>query len=264
MTLNRFRAQLQSRVKLLDMLINQKEKAVKAAPPGRMIISNSCKVQYFRIDEKTGEHIYISKKNIEIIKGLAQKAYDTNVLNNAYKEKEMLENLLKKYPTITMEEYFETLSDERKKLISPVWLPNEDYIRRWQRAPYIQKRGIDNEQCFLTNRGEHVRSKSEKIIADRLNDRNIPYRYEAELILEDGSVIHPDFTLLNMRTRTEVYLEHCGMMDNPKYANQAVRRINLYTRNGILLGDRLWITMETDQVPLDVSLLDKVINQALS
>ena len=54
------------------------------------------------------------------------------------------------------------------------------------------------------------------------------------------------------------------MMYNPKYANLAVRRINLYTRNGILLGDRLWITMETDQVPLDVSLLDKVINQALS
>ena len=111
---------------------------------------------------------------------------------------------------------------------------------------------------FKTNKGEYVRSKSELIIADRLSGLGIPYRYEAELILGD-TVIHPDFTILDIKHRREVYFEHFGMMDNPKYATSAVQRINLYNRNNIVLGDRLFFTVETDSVPLDTEIVDNTL-----
>ena len=263
MSLNRFRTQLVSRIKLLNMLIAQKESAVKKAPSGKMIVSSHANVQYFMVNEENNERIYISKSNIDLIKRLAQKSYDENVLKNAIKERKILERLLKNYPDTTMEEYYETLDVKRRKLVAPVWLPDDEYIRKWQEKPFIRKKCDDIEKCFLTNRGEYVRSKSEKIIADRLYERNIPYRYEAELVLNSGDVVHPDFTLLNMKTRTEVYLEHCGMMDNPGYANSTVKRIRLFSRNGIVVGDKLWLTFETEQIPLDVSVLDAVINKAL-
>ena len=266
MSLNRFRGQIQSRIRLLDMLIKKKEHALERLPSGNIIIyHNACQgIQYYKIDPKTGTRTYIPKANVELIKALAQKNYDARVLKSALKEKELLEKLMNRYPTVTMEEYYETLDEERRKLVSPVWLPDEEFIKRWQEAPFKQKRCVDKEQCFLTNRGEYVKSKSEKIIADRLNERNIPYRYEAELVLDEGVIIHPDFTLINMKTRNEVYLEHLGMMDNPGYANKAVKRIRLYSRNGIVLGDRLWITLESEQVPLDLSVVDAVVDRALN
>lgn len=45
-----------------------------------------------------------------------------------------------------------------------------------------------------------------KIIADKLNNLGIPYRYEYPMILEGNIRIHPDFTILKMPERKEVYL----------------------------------------------------------
>ena len=99
-----------------------------------------------------------------------------------------------------------------------------------------------------------MRSKSEILIADTLTDMNIPYLYEKPLTL--GSVtIHPDFTILQVHTRRVLFLEHFGMMDDPDYVDTAIARIYLYIQHGVLPGDRLLLTFETKNSPLNTKLL---------
>ena len=55
---------------------------------------------------------------------------------------------------------------------------------------YSIKAGEDIE--ILTEKGESVKSKSEKIIADKLNMMNIPYCYEVPLYLKGYGYVKPD------------------------------------------------------------------------
>lgn len=258
MGLNRFRERIQARINTLDNLIKRKEKVLKNTPIGAFYICRRRQyVQYYLIDEQ-GTKSYISKDKMDLIKSLAQRDYDRDVLELAINEKALLEHLLSKYPKVTMEEYYESLVDSRRELINPIWLTDQEFIERWGRTPFESKKSDASEFGIVTNKGERVRSKSEKMIADRLTQLGIPYRYEAKLVLKDGTVIHPDFTLLDMRRRCEVYLEHWGRMDDADYAENAVKRMRLYERNGIIGNDRLLMTFETYKVPLDVSILDRL------
>ena len=74
---------------------------------------------------------------------------------------------------------------------------------------YYQGKPFDASLPKLyTSREERVRSKSEIIIADTLSRESIPYRYECPLHIPDVGNIYPDFTVLNVAKRKELYWEH--------------------------------------------------------
>ena len=56
-----------------------------------------------------------------------------------------------------------------------------------------------------------------------------------------------------------MYLEHLGMMDNVDYASNAIIKINTYEKAGYMLGDKLLLTYETSNRPLDTKLVEKVL-----
>lgn len=113
-------------------------------------------------------------------------------------------------------------------------------------------------QVFVTEKGERVRSKSEKIIADKLYMMGIPYRYEYPLVLNNGVIVYPDFTILRMPRRQEVYLEHFGMMDDMNYVDTTLFKINSYEKNDIYLGVNLFITYETSRQPFNTKKLNEM------
>ena len=110
-------------------------------------------------------------------------------------------------------------------------------------------------------KGERVRSKSEKIIADALEREDIPYRYEYPVCLSGDLYIYPDFMVLNKRTRKEYFLEHFGMMDNPEYAEKMIRKIEEFEKNGIFPGEKLLMTFETRNRPLNTTVFEKIIQE---
>ncbi len=141
----------------------------------------------------------------------------------------------------------------------PIELPDDEYIAQWQAYEYEKKPFRDNDTEFYTDLGERVRSKSEIIIANTLLKMKIPYRYECPLRLQNGVWIYPDFTVLRMRDRRELYLEHLGMMDDLTYCESAMRRITQYEMNGLYPGDRLLLTHETRREPLNLKLLERIL-----
>ena len=73
-----------------------------------------------------------------------------------------------------------------------------------------------------------MRSKSELNIADTLYKMEIPYKYKCPFVLMNGRTVHPDFTILDIVNRREIYWEHRGMMDDRMYLKQSVQRIKEY------------------------------------
>lgn len=75
--------------------------------------------------------------------------------------------------------------------------------------------------------------------------------------------MYPDFSFLSRRLRTEVYLEHEGRMDDPIYAQAAIKKINTYESNGIFVGERLILTFETSTTPLSTKVIERKLERYL-
>lgn len=84
-------------------------------------------------------------------------------------------------------------------------------------------------------------------------------RREYPLIIEGSRKVYPDFTILKMPERKEVYLEHFGKLDDKEYADMAIFKLNSYERNGIYLGINLFITYETSKRPINARALDEML-----
>lgn len=109
-----------------------------------------------------------------------------------------------------------------------------------------------------------MRSKSEKILADKLYAMNIPYVYEIPLYLRGYGDVRPDFMVLNKRTRKEYYWEHLGMMDDREYCEKTIRKIECYEKNGIFPGKNLLLTYETEMHPLNGRVVEEIIREYLA
>lgn len=244
---------LEAREKQLLQLKKEKETALVAAPEGSLrVCSSGNRTQYYhRKDPKDFNGIYIRGNEIPIARDLAQKDYDKKVLQAAEKELSAIRKYLSNYPKVNAEQIYEKLHEKRQELIEPIRESEEQYIRKWESVKY-QGKGFNEEMPeFYTAKGERVRSKSELIIANLLNGEGIPYRYEYPIHLKGMGKIYPDFTVLNVRMRKEMYLEHLGMMDDPSYAERALQKIATYEQNGIFTGEKLILTYETRKKPIN-------------
>ena len=115
----------------------------------------------------------------------------------------------------------------------------------------------------LTEKGERVRSKSEKILADYFYRNKIAYKYECPLHLKGYGIVYPDFTFLSRKTKQEIYWEHDGRMDDPGYAQNAVRKILAYEENGIYPGESLILTFETEKNVLNTRIIERLVHRYL-
>ena len=137
-------------------------------------------------------------------------------------------------------------------------------VEEWERVTY-QGNPFDEQDTseFFSDKGERMRSKSEVLIANSLFHRGIPYKYEYPIILNNGKIRYPDFTILNMKRRKVFYWEHLGKMGDNDYVIRNVRKISEYGKSGIVLGDKLLLTMETESIPLSTKDIENVINVIL-
>lgn len=252
---------LAARKNYLAQLEKTAEKQLEEAPEGKLRISrNRGKIQYFyrqHSTDKAGR--YILQENKELAEKLAQKSYDEEFLQSIREETAAIDAYFRKVPKHMPEEIYDQMNEERRKLVNPLIEQDEAFAERWQNKPYTGKELDDREGGFLTDKGEKVRSKSEMIIANQLAKAGVPYHYEEPLLLKGVGMIHPDFTVLNIRRRKVFYWEHLGMMDDENYAERAIHRIAMYQKNGYFLGDDLILTSETNNYPIKVEQIATMI-----
>lgn len=242
------------------------QKALEVALPGTLrFCKHGAKTQYYhRTNPKDTSGIYIPQKNLSLARNLAQKDYDKKLLCSIEKELNAIQKYLSTYPELNAENIYDSLHEERKKLVTPLFESDEDFLQKWKAVEYEGKGFKDDSPEFYTANGERVRSKSELIIADLLSKEGIPYRYEYPIYLKGYGRIYPDFTTLNVKTRKEILWEHLGMMDDSAYVEKALQRISLYEQNGYFPGENLILTYETQKTPLSSKIIRLMIKKYLT
>ena len=253
----------EKRLETLNQILTEKEKNIAKYPNGTIHIIHRNNIPQFYLRKKTTEtpgH-YISKSDPELIRTFLQKSYDKKILKYIVKEISALKKLLKSCNNVETDIRlaYSAYSDEIKQFLSPIDCSDEDYAKKWLAIPYKAKEIPISPDSLFSEKGEQVRSKTELNIANALFKYNIPYKYECPLILKNGQVIHPDFTILNVSKRKIIYWEHRGMMDDRTYARHSVSRIKEYQHNGIYLGDNLIITEEISDSKLGTIEIKEII-----
>lgn len=250
----------------LEKIIHTSQRELKNAPEGTLRLSTSQnRPQYYHCTKNSKKNgTYISRENKFLIQQLAQKSYNEKVLKCAEKRLSQIRKITKDYNDHEIEEIFEKEHIERKKLIQPVEPTWEQKMKSWAAEVYQRKEFQDNVPLIFTERGERVRSKSEKIMADYFFRNNIEYKYERPLLLKGYGTVYPDFTFLSRRTGEEIYWEHDGKMDDPTYARNAVKKIEAYENNNIFPGERLILTFETEYTILSTKTIEKLVEKYLN
>lgn len=257
---------LQARKRLaeLERVQNILEARSQNYPQGKIhLITRGGRVMYYlrsSASDRTG--VYISVRDEKKIKTYLQKSYDEKSLRLIRQEIRALEKLLQTGALIPeqIQNLYLKFPERARKFVMASDLPDEVLVHNWLETPYEGKSISDLKSDFITEQGEHVRSKSELNIANALYRRKIPYKYECPLTLRSGT-IYPDFTILNVRKRTVLYWEHRGMMDDHDYARNAVRRLKDYQQNQIYPGEQLIITEETSVSPLGTGEINAMIRE---
>lgn len=258
---------LEKELKELENIEKAAKEDIKNAPQGTLRIAKKYNTEqyYWRTDAKDTEGKYIRKSEEKLIKGLVQKDYARKVLAILepiikHKKKEIQQ--VNPYEQVRL--ILEKFSTSRQKLITPYVYTDDEFVRVWEAEKKQKKEGsIEDFSEIYTEKGECVRSKSEKILADKLYMLGIPYVYELPLYLHGYGYIRPDFTVLNKRTRREYYWEHLGMMDDQNYCRKAIKKIESFERNGMFPGKNLILTYETRDHPLNVKIVERLVEEYL-
>jgi len=211
----------------------------------------------------TGKALILKKKELTLIKNLAQKEYDLRVKKEVECELQALTDFLKNYSPEQIEQAYDSLNTARQELIIPAYIATKDVILQWNDIQYNSLDISEDTPEYYSDNGEQVRSKSELIIANKLKQHNIPYKYEYPLVLSTGITVHPDFICLNVNTRQEFIWEHFGIMGDSEYMTKALKKINDYAKSGYVLGKNFIATFESSSVPVNSNMVDINIKEFL-
>ena len=217
---------------------------------------------YCRSDGYDATGRYLKKEEIGFAKQLAQKEYYEKALKAAEREKALLSTYLNKSDENALLKVYTDMKEGKRILVEPYVLTDEEFARRWQEKKFTGGKFEEDDPVYYTKRGDRVRSKSEQIIADRLFDAGVPYRYEYPFVydsFEGKKQIFTDFTALNRRTRKAYRWEHFGRMDDPKYRKSFFWKQFIYSQNNCIPGVGIIFTFEDNETPLDTRYVDKII-----
>lgn len=132
--MTKWKEMLHKEQKYLQELLNQLEKQEKRNLAGRLRISSDRgypRYYHCKGDDKRG--VYISKKNLELARQLAQKEYDEKLQKYIAKRLKQVGKILKSDTEEEIDEVYETLHEARKQLVTPIQPTWEQQLEQWKK-----------------------------------------------------------------------------------------------------------------------------------
>jgi len=210
-----------------------------------------------------GKYTYVRQSDLAPIKKLVQKQYEERLQKALLTNRSRLARFIKNYDYDFVDQVYQKSAFARKQYISPIIEPRDEFIKDWYEQHPGGMNPYDDPPERDTLRGEKVRTKSEQLLADTFYRLGIPYQYEPEFVLNTGYCKYPDFVLLNVIQRKTYYWEHMGLTDEFDYATKNFKKLLIYERNGLILGENLILSLETEDMQLDMKMVDRKIREYL-
>ncbi len=212
--------------------------------------------KYFKYYQTDGHHNhYIPKSNIQFAQQLAAKEYYLR-LKQQHKHLLKLIDYYKRHVEKDQEKIQVLFENDSgyAPLLQPLFEVSHEY-EEWAKAPFETNLFYPEGRKFKTKSGIYVRSKSEMMIANILQEHQVPFRYECGLELGNHT-FYPDFTLKHPETGEIYYFEHFGMIDEPKYRSKMLDKLDVYLEYDVR---NLIITTETKARPLTVEQVEHAL-----
>lgn len=226
-------------------------------PEGHLLCAKNG--EYYKYYQSDGHRqIYIPKSNFDLIQILARKKYLSLQLKECKQKIAALQLYLDASETFSKTSLLHT--EPYSSLLSEYYSVTSHALDEWMREDYPANMKYQEQLIHKTVSGHLVRSKSEALIAMVLYNHKIPFRYEASLQLGDAT-IYPDFTIRHPKTGEYFYWEHFGMMDDSNYSKNTFSKLQYYSCFGIVPSIQLITTYETTKHPLDILLVEKLVEQ---
>jgi hypothetical protein len=252
------RKMIDDEISYLKKILEETEKSLvklqKQAPVGATLRAAKHRgdTQYFlrsKSDKTNGT--YIKKQDRRQAEVLAQIEYDNKLTNLLVHEIDELEKLYSIPTDNPYQSALDQVCDLKKELIQIPYINKEEFILQWLSQEYDKLEFREDAPEYYSKKGMRVRSKSEILISDILDEYEIPFLYEKPVKFKNGTTVHPDFTILDAANKREIIWEHFGMMDDIEYRNNAFGKIRLYESNGFYQGVNFIYTFETVKYPIN-------------
>lgn len=199
---------------------------LRKLPPGKLLarIENGKKyyMQFWSesSDDGTKQVRRGITQNQPLLHALARKKYLQQSLKLLEKNIPALEKLLAAHKAPTPDNIIKSLPKAYEELPPEAFLPELTDKNQWADAEYEQNAYRQEAKIHITARGLKVRSKSEVIIADKLDAYGIPYHYD-ELIYIENQTLSPDFIILRSTGGTYGSGNHSSEKDGSYRAKPA-------------------------------------------
>ncbi|MBR4861896.1 MAG: hypothetical protein IKU09_06820 [Firmicutes bacterium] len=226
-------------------MLRQMESRLGKCPPGYLkCVHVHGRPQYYHILPGNAKPIYINRKHIGLVHELKYKRTlqesVRRLRQNILLEEKMLRGM--------MPWDYETVSRQLPKTYQVEKIPWGNV--HLQNGPRFTQSENPFYREYLTQQttfGLITRTRGEAMYAEQLYSAGFTLYYEKELLLRDENGKYhrryPDFTI-PLAGGLLYYLEHKGMVQNPKYRARDEETMRLYHLNGIYEPKNLLVTKD--------------------
>ena len=190
-------------------------------------------------------------KNPEMIKALARKKYLHRELNLISDNIAVIEKAIHQYESCSTDDVLEKIPEAIRNYCF------DTDPAGWGKEPYEKSDHMPEKKLHTTSRGLKVRSKSEVLIAEKLYEHHVQFRYEQVLRLGEIRLV-PDFTVLADDGRI-IYWEHCGMTGSEEYMKRHKWKTELYEKADIVPWKNLIITYDDEYGNISMNIVESEI-----
>jgi len=213
------------------------EQELRELPSGSLAKKEN---SYYQTVEKKQTSI---TKNEPLIQQLSRKKYLTARKKQLTHNISMITNHLNKFDAASPKEIMASFSKTYQDLPEHYFF--HPSIKDFLTKSYTKNPYQTENLAYTSNNGTPVRSKSEVLIANKLESYHIPYRYEIAITL-GNKTIYPDFIIKNPFTGKTIIWEHFGALNQEGYEQKMTDKMERYLKHGYIPFETMIYTFEFD------------------
>lgn len=267
-------AQFQELLAQLTFQRDEQKREMESLPPGRLnmrrIGGDARKSGRTKSKGERGTIQYLQyldgkragiTKNRDLVWKLARKEYLAAAMPLVEQNISAVKRLIQGYQDTNPQAILDRLPVEYSRIIDAQEAQWIEKKRCWLAEDFDQSTFRTWEKDHVTAKGLWVRTKSEVIVAERLDYYGIPYRYEQMLYIENRDFA-PDFTILTRNGL--IYWEHAGKVNDGQYMANHIWKLSYYHKADIVPWKNLIVTYDRMEGGFDARIIEaEIINKVL-
>lgn len=229
---------------------------LSAAPDGQLLlVQKDGRAVMQQCKEEHGQKRRLSLAGKpDLAAALIRKQYAEAELQLLKKDVTVITELLQRYNPVDYQSVLELLPEKYRQFERSQYMEGRAKTQdSWMHMPYKQSDYHPKQKVHATSQGLFVRSKSEVLLAEKLYEMKIPFRYEQTMKIGKFTVA-PDFTC-NVQKQL-VYIEHCGLTGNAEYMKHHKWKMELYESVGIVPWKNLIVTYEDENGFINLAVME--------